>query len=856
MKVLLIDDHPLILTALQRRDPGHSAATSRWSASRSARGAREALAAEPNFDLVLLDLRLGDADGFELLVELRNAWPAVPVVVVSASDRSADVIRAIDLGAMGFVPKRASNETLTEALHVVMSGGIYVPPMTTMARHRRRRRRRRRRRCVAARRRHARKPQALAAFKLTPRQTDVLGLLLRGQSNKLIARELNLSVETVKDHVAAVLRALGVNSRTQAVLAVSQMSSQGRSRHGSRAGCIERGRRRCRRERPPRGAAAPRAETPLDSFLLLRDHVRSTFAFNRTTLAGHAIGAIIVEIVFGGVAPRPLRIVWGVAVRARLAGARSGSPCASPATSRRPIDGLLARLRTWQAGVLASGVLWGAAAWLFSAYGSGSQQLALMLVVYTFCVACVPILAPQFRLFLLFVPARLRAGDRPRRARRRRPSAGSSPLVMSVAMAMTILLGRNYRESFDNVVGLKLRTEALAVQLGAEKAVADAARHEAEVANRAKTQFFTAASHDLRQPLHAMGLFAEALRAAHPRARGGAARQQHQRIGRRARGPVLGAARHHPDRQRRRRGQPRALRARRDLPQGCACTSSRRRSRRGWRCASAAASTSRSPIRCWSSGSCATWSRTRSATPATARCWSAAGGAASACCCRSGTPARASARASGRASSRSSTRCRARRRCAVEQKKGLGLGLAIVKRLAELMDAPLTLRSETGRGSVFTLELPVGTAPRAARRDAARQGADRHHARRPADRRRRGRAGGARGPRGAAHAAGAPRSSPSRASPRPRPGPSAADPARAPALIIADYRLEQRRDRRRRDRRCCASASAPRVPAIVVTGSSMTGHDKEALEHDFHLLIKPVLPNKLRAMIAFKLGRR
>ena len=69
--------------------------------------------------------------------------------------------------------------------------------------------------------------RALAAFKLTPRQLDVLGLLLRGQSNKLIARELDLSVETVKDHVAAVLRALGVNSRTQAVLAVSQMSSQG-----------------------------------------------------------------------------------------------------------------------------------------------------------------------------------------------------------------------------------------------------------------------------------------------------------------------------------------------------------------------------------------------------------------------------------------------------------------------------------------------------------------------------------------------------------------------------------------------------------------------------------------------------
>ena len=229
MKVLLIDDHPLILTALQGVIQGIGSHVSVVGVA-GARATREALAADPGFDLVLLDLRLGDADGFELLVELRNGWPAIPVVVVSASDHSADVIRAIDLGAMGFVPKRASNETLTEALQVVMSGGIYVPPMTmggdigadagrgAMP-------------PIAA---HGQpgglgsmRPNALACVKLTPRQLDVLGLLLRGQSNKLIARELNLSVETVKDHVAAVLRALNVNSRTQAVLAVSQMSGQG-----------------------------------------------------------------------------------------------------------------------------------------------------------------------------------------------------------------------------------------------------------------------------------------------------------------------------------------------------------------------------------------------------------------------------------------------------------------------------------------------------------------------------------------------------------------------------------------------------------------------------------------------------
>ena len=181
-----------------------------------------------DLDALLLDLRLGDADGFELLTELRAAWPAVPVVIVSASDRSADVIRAIDLGAMGFVPKRASNETLQEALHVVMQGGIYVPPMSMRGEGEPP--------DIGGSSHPASHPpnvpavppaSALAAYKLTPRQTDVLALLLRGLSNKLIARELNLSVETVKDHVAAVLRALGVNSRTQAVLAVSQMSGLG-----------------------------------------------------------------------------------------------------------------------------------------------------------------------------------------------------------------------------------------------------------------------------------------------------------------------------------------------------------------------------------------------------------------------------------------------------------------------------------------------------------------------------------------------------------------------------------------------------------------------------------------------------
>ncbi len=129
MKVLLIDDHPLILAALQAviRGLGDDVTVVGVGTDREARAA---LKRDPDYDLVLLDLYLGEADGFELLAELRGLYPALPIVVVSASDRASDVIRAIDAGAMGFVPKRASNETLFEALRLVMSGGIYVPPMT------------------------------------------------------------------------------------------------------------------------------------------------------------------------------------------------------------------------------------------------------------------------------------------------------------------------------------------------------------------------------------------------------------------------------------------------------------------------------------------------------------------------------------------------------------------------------------------------------------------------------------------------------------------------------------------------------------------------------------------------------
>ena len=602
---------------------------------------------------------------------------------------------------------------------------------------------------------------------------------------------------------------------------------------------------------PADAAPPPPVDEPLDDYLLLRDHVRGTFAFNRTSLAGHAIGAIIVEMVFAAAAPRTLRVVWGVAfaivwlVRAALAVRFARD---EPGTTA----GLDRRLRVWQAGVLASGVLWGAAAWFFSPYGSGLHQLALVVVVYTFCVACVPILAPQFRLFVLFVvlvfvPAIVRVALQD--AALHWEVAG----VMTVAMAMTMLLGRNYRESFDSIVGLKLRTEALAVQLRKEKAVADAARAEAEVANRAKTQFFAAASHDLRQPLHAMGLFAEALRA---RSHDPEVAQLVHSINESVdaleglfsellditRIDSGGVEVRPADfeladifRKVRLHFEPAAFEKGLEL-----------RIRGGRRVAFAdpllveriVRNLVSNAIRYTSDGSVLVSCRQRGER-LLLQVWDTGPGI------RPDQRARVFEefyQVPGTAV------------VGVEQKKGLGLGLAIVKRLAALMQAPLEMRSEEGRGTVFTLTLPLGKAPRAAERAIVAKG--------PIDLTLGGRTivvvedepavrqgldvlltgwGATIVSLDSVAAA--------------RAWAEAADPGSPPALVIADYRLED-------GATGVAAIAAVRrrfgdaVPAIVVTGSSMTGHDKEALEHDFHLLIKPVLPNKLRAMIAFKLSRR
>jgi DNA-binding NarL/FixJ family response regulator len=204
MKILVIDDHPLIQLALQRVLEELDAALELLQAH-DAPAARSALAAAPDIDLILLDLTLPGYDGFDLLGELRRNWPGIPVLVLSATHDRATIEAALDMGAMGFIPKTANARLLIDALHLVLSGGVYVPTDCSGA--------------GGFRPRPMAKPAELG---LTMRQADVLKLLVQGKPNKLICRDLHLSEGTVKVHVSAILRALNVHTRTQVVIELAR----------------------------------------------------------------------------------------------------------------------------------------------------------------------------------------------------------------------------------------------------------------------------------------------------------------------------------------------------------------------------------------------------------------------------------------------------------------------------------------------------------------------------------------------------------------------------------------------------------------------------------------------------------
>jgi DNA-binding NarL/FixJ family response regulator len=215
MKILVVDDHVLIREALRGvlKDLKGDAAVLEAS---DCRQAMQLIAEHADLDLVLLDLNLPDRDGFSVLAELRERYPALSIVVLSGLHDRSSVARALDLGALGFIPKSGQREVMLSALQLVFAGGIYIPPEILAHEEQ----------SVAqprASRPASDRPQLSPSdLGLTGRQLDVLALMMQGKSNKAICRTLDLAEPTVKNHVTAILKALKVTNRTEAVIAANE----------------------------------------------------------------------------------------------------------------------------------------------------------------------------------------------------------------------------------------------------------------------------------------------------------------------------------------------------------------------------------------------------------------------------------------------------------------------------------------------------------------------------------------------------------------------------------------------------------------------------------------------------------
>lgn len=205
--LLIADDHPLFREALrgavQRILPGASL----YEAD-SVEALYRLVEAHPDADLLLMDLNMPGAHGFNALVHLRAVHPQLPVVVVSAREEPAVMRRALDHGALGFIPKSADSDTIAEAVGTVLDGERWAPAAAASA--------------PAPGRDEQEMAQRLR--ELTPQQFRVLQMLCEGRLNKQIAYDLGVSEATIKAHVTAVLRKLGVSNRTQAVLMAGRLA--------------------------------------------------------------------------------------------------------------------------------------------------------------------------------------------------------------------------------------------------------------------------------------------------------------------------------------------------------------------------------------------------------------------------------------------------------------------------------------------------------------------------------------------------------------------------------------------------------------------------------------------------------
>ena len=206
-KFVIADDHPLFRGALKQALSGLDNVSTILEAG-DFEAAKSLVKDNEDLDLVLLDLSMPGVSGLSGLISLRGIHPSVPMVVVSAQDDPQTIRRALDLGASGFISKSASMDDIRAAISAVLAGDVAVPAGIDLGVE------------------HDAEISAIIRRmqSLTPQQTRVLSMLAEGLLNKQIAYQLNVSEATIKAHVSAILQKLGVESRTQAVIAAAKIA--------------------------------------------------------------------------------------------------------------------------------------------------------------------------------------------------------------------------------------------------------------------------------------------------------------------------------------------------------------------------------------------------------------------------------------------------------------------------------------------------------------------------------------------------------------------------------------------------------------------------------------------------------
>ncbi|MEP7706161.1 response regulator transcription factor [Paraglaciecola sp. 25GB23A] len=197
MKILVVDDHALfcegLCYVLEKLDNNVSILE-----ANNFNDAVTQLNTNIDIDMVLLDLNMPDKDGFSVLDFCREHYPLISIVVLSASKKRSDMNRALEAGAMGFIPKDTTSNVMLGAIRLIMTGDIYVPQSMAM---------------------NVPDEDEELANSFTPRQLEIIPMMIKGFSNKKIALEMGISEATIKMHVTAIFKRLEVNNRTEAALA-------------------------------------------------------------------------------------------------------------------------------------------------------------------------------------------------------------------------------------------------------------------------------------------------------------------------------------------------------------------------------------------------------------------------------------------------------------------------------------------------------------------------------------------------------------------------------------------------------------------------------------------------------------